>query len=136
MRPLNSLTKRDLLAAKKFDADEVRLYAEEHFEAERLGDAFELFAKIKDRDGVTKIRDLAIRQGDPEVLWRIAHREPDLVSKSDWETCGKSAMHMKKHRSALFAFQRAGNEELVTQAEKAVNPDAAPPQPPPAPDQE
>jgi hypothetical protein len=41
MKPLNSLNKRDLVAAKKFDPDDVRAYAEQFFSEDRFGDAFE-----------------------------------------------------------------------------------------------
>jgi len=135
MKPLDSLAKRDLLAAKKFDADTVRQYAEDFFAQERFGDAVEFYWKIHDREGLSKVKEAVIRQGDVEVLWRIEHRDPAMVSRSEWIACGQSAMEMKKYRAAVYAFQRAGDEERLAAARNAISPSSAPPEQPPAPAQ-
>jgi hypothetical protein len=136
MKPLDSLSKRDLVAAKKFDAEEVRQYAREFLEQERFGDAFEFFRKLEDGEGIAAVKSAVIRVGDPEVLWRIEHFDRGLVSREDWIACGRSAMHIKKFRSAAYAFSRAGDEAGVAEAEKAFNPPLLPPESPggPAPE--
>lgn len=133
MKPLNCLAKRDLLAAAKFDADEVREYGREYMEQERYGEAFEFFRKIDDRENISAVKSAVIRIGDSEVLWRIAHRFPELVSQSDWKSCAGYAMSMEKHRSAAFAFAKAGDEAGKAEAEKHFNQPSSPAEPPAAP---
>jgi hypothetical protein len=133
MKPLDSLGKRDLLAAAKFDAEEVREYAREFLEQERYGEAFEFFWKLRDDEGLATVKSAVIRVGDPEVLWRIEHRKPEAVSAEDWKRCANSAMSLEKFRSAAYAFGRAGDEAGKAGAEKRFSPPSSPPEPAAAP---
>jgi len=133
MKPLNSLAKRDLVAAKKFDPDDVREYAEQFFAEERFGDAFEFYRKLGDEEGILKIKKAAIELGDPELLWRVEHYDPVRVAREDWLRCGEQAMRLGKHRSAAFIFRRIGEAERLAEAEKEFKPAAEAPQPPEGP---
>jgi hypothetical protein len=119
-----------LLAAKKFDPDSVREYADEFLAQDRFGDAFEFYRKLDDRDGILKVKKSAIEVGDPEVLWRIEHYNSALVSREEWLQCGEQAMKMGKHRSAAYVFRRTGEAERLAEAEKEFKPAAAAPQSP------
>jgi len=125
MKPLDSLTKRDLLAAKKFDPDDLRAHAEQYFSEDRFGDAFEFYRKLDDEDGILKIKKVALDLGDPELLWRIEHYNPALVAREDWLRCGEQAMSLGKHRSAAYVFRRIGEAGRLAEAEKEFKP--APP---------
>ena len=135
MKPLNSLAKRDLLAAKKFDPDEIRAYAEQYFSEDRFGDAFEFYRKLDDEDGILKVKKVAIELGDAEILWRIEHHNPARVAREDWLRCGEQAMILGKHRSAAYVFRRVGETQRLAEAEKEFKPAAAAPQTPGAPRQ-
>lgn len=127
MKPLTSLEKRDLLAARKFNAGEVRAYGDEFFKLERYGEAFEFYRKVNDRDCVRKIKDVAIQIGDPEVLWRIQQYDGSLVSNDDWTACGDNAMKLGKYRSAEYCYQKTGNETKRAEALNAIKSEAVPP---------
>jgi len=133
MKPLDSLAKRDLLAAAKFDAEEVRQYAREFLEQEHYGEAFEFFWKIRDDEGIAAVKSAVVRLGDPEVLWRIEHLKPEAVSEEDWGNCARSAMQLEKFRSAAYAFGRAGDEAGKAEAEKAFSLPSSPQGPSAAP---
>jgi hypothetical protein len=133
MKPLNSLTKRDLLAAKKFDPDDVRAFAEQFFSEDRFGDAFEFYRKLDDEDGILKVKKAAIELGDPEILWRIEHHNPTRVAREDWLRCGEQAMSLGKHRSAAYVFRRIGETERLAEAEKEFKPAEEEPRPPEGP---
>ncbi len=120
MKPLNSLTKRDLLAAKKFDPDDVRAYAEQFFSEERFGDAFEFYRKLGDEEGILKVKKAAIELGDPELLWRVEHYNPARVAREDWLRCGEQAMSLGKHRSAAYVFRRIGEAGPARRGGKGV----------------
>jgi hypothetical protein len=133
MKPLNSLTKRDLLAAKKFDPEVVRAYAEQYFSEDRFGDAFEFYRKLDDEDGIVKVKKVAIELGDPELLWRIEHHNTARVAREDWLRCGEKAMSLGMYRSAAYVFRRIGEAERLAEAEKEFKPAAETPQPPEGP---
>jgi hypothetical protein len=127
MKPLNSLTKRDLLAAKKFNPDDLRMHAEQFFSEERFGDAFEFYRKLGDEEGILKVKKVAIELGDPEILWRVEHDNPARVAREDWLRCGERAMSLGKWRSAAYVFRRIGEAARLAEAEKEFMPAAAAP---------
>ena len=116
MKPLDSIAKRDLLAATKFQPDEVRAYAQEFLAQERHGDAFEFFRKLGDEEGIRKVKEAALRLGDPELLWRIERADRSAVTRDDWLRCGENAMEMGKFRSAAYAFGHVGDENRLAAA--------------------
>jgi hypothetical protein len=136
MEPINSLTKRDLLAARKFDPKVVRAHAEQFLSEERYGEAFEFYRKLGDENGILNVTRAAVDMGDPELLWRIEHDDASHVTREDWARCGARAMELGKYRSAAYVFQRIGEAERLAAAEKGFKPPvAAPPspaEPPPA----
>ena len=117
MKPLTSIEKRDLLAAEKYDENIVRGYADEFFEQARYGDAFEFYCKLGDAGAVRRLKEAAVKQGDPDLLWRIEHQDRAIVSKQDWADCGESALGLGKFRSAAYVFSRIGDEERLAAAE-------------------
>jgi len=127
MKPLNCLKKRDLLAAKKFDPEVVREYAEEFFGEGLYSDALAFFRKIEDRKGLDRVKRAAVESGDPEILWRVEHDDRAMIEKSDWASCGEAAMRLEKFRNAAFAFRKAGDEARQAKAEAEFMP--KPPEP-------
>jgi len=122
MSHLNSIAKRDLLAATRFSPETIRNHADEFFAEGRFGDAFEFFRKIDDRPGVQRVKQAVVELGDPEVLWRIEKAYPKEISKDDWARCGRNAMQAGKFHSAAYVFQRIGDAEGLAQAEKQFKP--------------
>ena len=127
MKPLNSLGKRDLLAAKKFNPDDVRAYAEDFFAQERYGDAFEFYRKLGDEEGILKVKKATIELGDPEILWRVEHDNPSRVAREDWLRCAEQAMSLGKWRAAAYVFRRIGETARLADAEKEFKLAAAAP---------
>ena len=122
MKPLDCLEKRDLLAAKKFDPDIVREYAEEFFNEGLYGDAFAFFGKIEDRKGIERVKRASVEEGNPEILWRIEHADRSMIEKSDWQACGEAAMRQERFRNAAFAFRKSGDAARQAKAEAEFMP--------------
>ena len=122
MKPLDCLEKRDLLAAKKFDPDIVREYAEEFFNEGLYGDAFAFFRKIEDRKGLERVKRAAVEEGNPEILWRLEHDDRSMIENSDWQACGEAAMRQERFRNAAFAFRKSGDAERQAKAEAEFMP--------------
>jgi hypothetical protein len=126
MKPLDSLAKRDLLAAKRFNPEKVRQHAEDFLAQGRLGDAFEFFRKLDDRDGVERTLHRAIATSDTDVLWRTEKRYPDLAKAEQWRECGERAMADGKYRAAAYAFAHIGDAERQRAAEREFMPQEEP----------
>ena len=122
MKPLHSLAKRDLLAARKFDPETVREYADDFLAQERYDDALLLFSKIADKPGITKVKEAAINLGNPDLLWQVERQDRQTVTRNDWVACGDSAMRLSKFRSAAYVFERIGDTEKLAAAEKEFKP--------------
>ena len=122
MKPLNCLEKRDLLAAKKYDPELVREYAEEFFGGRLYGNAFAFFRKIEDRKGLERVKRAAVEEGNPEILWRLEHDDRSMIEKSDWQACGEAAMRLEKFRNAAFAFRKSGDDARRAKAEAEFMP--------------
>jgi len=122
MKPLDSLAKRDLLAAEKFDPEEIRERADAFFADKRYSDALDFYQKLSDKNGVRRIKEAAIVLGNTDLLWRIEHRDEESVTKADWTACGEGAMRLEKFRAAAYAFERAGNAERLAAAEREFKP--------------
>jgi len=127
MKPLHSLAKRDLLAAQKFDPDQLRAYADDFLAQERYGDALAFYAKLKDQDGIRRVKEAAIELGNPDVLWQVEREDRQGVTRDDWTACGDSAMKLGKFRSAAYIFERIGDSEKLAAAQKEFQPPSPPP---------
>lgn len=128
MKPLTSIEKRDLLAAQKFDPETVRAYADDFFAQARYGDAFAFYSKLDDAEAIRRVKDMAVEGADPEILWRIEHRDRNAVSREDWTLCGENAMRLGKFRSAAYVFERTGDEERLAAAQREFTPPREEPQ--------
>ncbi len=126
MKTLDSLRKRDLLASAKFDAAQVRAYAEDYFAQERFGEAFAFFRKAGEKEGVRRCKARAIELGDPELLWQIEHADRSEVTREDWLACGEKAEGMGKLRNALYVYERLGETARAEALRAQINPPTAP----------
>ena len=128
MKPLDSIGKRDLLAAERYKEAVVREYAEDYLEQGLYGDAFEFFRKLADEDGVNRVKRAVIGDADPEVLWRIEKAFPHTVTPDDWVQCGEAATKAGKFRCAAYAFEHINDSERLAAATKEFTPaEEAPP---------
>ena len=118
MKPLDSLAKRDLLASQKFDPDLVKGYADDFLSQKRYGDALAFYIKIRDEAGIRKVKEAAVRLGNPDLLWQVEHEDRDAVTRKDWVACGDHAMRLGKFRSAAYVFERISDEEKLAVAEQ------------------
>lgn len=126
MKTLDSLKKRDLLAAQKFTPADMREYGEDYFSQERYGEAFAFFRKAGDKEGVRRVKAKAVENGDPELLWQIEHADREDVAREDWLACGVNGEKAGKLRSAHYCFQRIGEAEKAAAVEAQFTPSTTP----------
>jgi len=120
MKPLNSLSKRDLLAQEKFDPEIVQAYADAFFAEERYSDALDFYLKLQNKTAIGRLKEAAVKTGTPDLLWRIEHDNREAVTREDWSQCGENAMRLGKFRAAAYVFERIGDQEKLATAESEI----------------
>ncbi|MCX7804507.1 MAG: hypothetical protein N3A38_04875 [Planctomycetota bacterium] len=103
------LEKRDVLWSEKTPRETLSRHGREFFEAERYSDALDFFERAMDEEGIRRIREVALKEGDAFLLGRIARLKPEWVSDGDWRTVEKAA-------------EAAGKPSFAEQARKRYQP--------------
>lgn len=122
MKPLDSLAKRDLLAADKFDPETILGYADEFLANGHNGDAFAFFRKLNDEKGVHRVMEAAIADSETDILWLIERYYPEIMTREQWARCGENAMRQEKFRCAAYVFERIRDTARLAEAEKKFKP--------------
>jgi hypothetical protein len=116
----NSQQKRKLLFDKNIPAERIISCGERYLDAGRLSEAAELFVRASHEEGLARLRDLAVEQGD-SFLYSVASKGSQQGDNTEaWETLGNKAMDLQKYSHAVRAFRKAENEEALQAAEEAL----------------
>jgi hypothetical protein len=86
----------------------------------RLSEAAELFSRASHAEGLARIRDLALEQGDSFLYGLASRKSGEGGAPEAWEALGNKAMELEKFSHAVRAFRNAGNEEALKAAEEAL----------------
>ena len=113
MKELTSIQRRDLLAKKDADPATLRGYAEDYFAAESYDYAFEFYDRLQDRDGVTRIKCVAIKNGNGALLMRVADSRSGVVERAEWLEAAENALRLGRRAYAAQAFFQAGQTDRV-----------------------
>jgi hypothetical protein len=100
------LAKRELLHSDK--PVECQKYGDMFFERERFNDAIDFYAMGNLKDGLRKVKQVAIDEGDYFLLKRLKGFLPDEVAGEDWEKLAKMAQSKGKANFAKWADQERG----------------------------
>jgi hypothetical protein len=103
------LEKRDILWSDRTPRTVLIRHGTEFLNAERYSDALDFFERAMYEEGIRKIKDIALREGDAFLLGRIARMKPEWVSEEDW-------------RSVERAAEAAGKPSFAEQARKRYQP--------------
>jgi len=79
-------------------------------DAGRTAEALDLFLLAGDKDGVSRLRDLAIREGRP-ILLLILERVGTRLPPEQWKAAAEAAIASSRWRDAYRCYQKAGDEK-------------------------
>lgn len=122
LRSLDCIQKRDLLASDKASAEELREHAKSFLDDGLLIDAFNFYAKIKDKEGLEACKAAAFETADHDLLWKLAHSRMVEVSDADWRACAERAIELGKHRIAAYIFERLEDWDGFSRLPKELDP--------------
>ncbi len=88
-------------------------YGDKYLDAERISDAIDFYQKANHIEGLKKIKELAIEDGDVFEFQHILNALNTDASGEEWNTIGKKALELKKYTFAIHAFEKGGNKTMV-----------------------
>lgn len=113
-----ALEKRSLLY-ERTDTD-FKYWGDFFFENERYADALEFYITGEVEDGIAKMKEFAVKEGDYYTLAKIADKFEEKVSGDDWLEAAEAAMRRGKFAEATWLYERAGERGAMrNSAEKA-----------------
>ncbi len=108
---LTCLKKRDQLNDRNVNAQAMIAEGTKFLEAGNDTDAMEFFAKADYREGLERILDQSVEEGDAFAAKSAGRRLGRVLSREQWARLGNGALERGKYRFALEAFTEAGEEE-------------------------
>ena len=90
------LRRREILYGTNTPTEALVGLGEEYLEQGLVFDAVDFFAQARDREGLVRVKRLAVEAGDAFLLRRVHETVADLVNKSDWEELARRARALGK----------------------------------------
>jgi len=108
--PAHYLKKRDTLHNPKATPQALAAVGHEFFAQEAYSDALDFFEKARDEEGLRKIKQAALQNGDSFLLARLARFDAKLVVEADWEKAAEAADKRGIPSMAAFARKKIAPE--------------------------
>jgi outer membrane protein assembly factor BamD (BamD/ComL family) len=107
------LKKRDLLHNPQVSKEEFSKYGREYLADGRLVDALDYFEKAGDLEGIRRIHEQSIIDGDPFLLQKTSKLAGDPIAEEDWRKVGHKTLAEGRLHQALTAFKAIADEEQI-----------------------
>jgi hypothetical protein len=115
--------KQQLLYAKDARPEDLRRQAEEYLREGWLSDAIDFFGKAGDREGLEKIREITIAEGDI-FLFRRTLKAMDMTAEEDeWKELADRAFELGKLQFAREAYRMAGDRKSLDKVDRLIHPE-------------
>ena len=109
--PADIIAKRDVLHGTESTRDLLVAHGDYFLEIDAVHDALSYFVRADHEEGIRRIVDAAIKDGQAFLLQRIERSHRFEVTPDVWRRTAESAEKAGKLRYALTAFERAGDTE-------------------------
>jgi tetratricopeptide (TPR) repeat protein len=116
----DSLKRRDILYGQNTPAEVLREYGDLFLHEGKLNDAVEFFGQACYKEGLQRIRQVAMEEGDLFLFSRATEFLQEEVSAEDWRKLGKKALEKGKHLFALKCFEKIGDREGIEETRKKL----------------
>jgi tetratricopeptide (TPR) repeat protein len=116
----DALKRRDILYGKGTPAEVLREYGDLYLREGKPNDAVEFFGQACYKEGLRRICQMAVEEGDLFLFSRAAEFLQEEVSPEEWRKLGKKALEKGKYLFALKCFEKIGDREGITEARKKL----------------
>jgi tetratricopeptide (TPR) repeat protein len=110
------LTRRDILYGKGTPAEVLQEYGDLYLREGKPNDAVEFFGQACYKEGLRRIAQMAMKEGDLFLFSRAMEFLQEEVSSEDWRELGKHALEGGKYLFALKCFEKIGDREGAAEA--------------------
>ena len=117
---LSCLKKRDLLHNQSIGGDEFAHYGWDYLKQDRPVDALDFFERAQELEGIRKIREWSLEEGDPFLLQQTSKLLKEPVSGESWRTVIEKTQAAGRLRQALVAAKALGDEEKIQEIESLM----------------
>jgi tetratricopeptide (TPR) repeat protein len=114
------LKRRDILYGKNTPAEVLREYGDLYLHEGKPNDAVEFFGQACYKEGLQRIRQMAIEEGDLFLFSRAAEFLQEEISPEDWKKLGKKALEQGKYLFALKCFEKIGDRAGIEETRKKL----------------
>jgi hypothetical protein len=114
------LKRRDILYGKNIPAEILREYGDLYLHEGKPNDAVEFFGQACYKEGLQRIRQMAIEEGDLFLFSRATEFLQEEVSPDDWRKVGKRALEHGKYLFALKCFEKIGDRAGIEESRKKL----------------
>lgn len=113
-----TLEKRELLYERK--GVDYRYYGDLFFEAERYADALEFYLRGDVEEGIEKMKQFALENGDYYILAKIEEKYSGRIKSEEWRKAARRAEELEKFSMAIWLYEKCGEEKKMREmADKA-----------------
>ena len=109
-----ALEKRALLY-ERTDTD-FKNWGDFMFEKERYADALDFYITGEVDDGIERMKEFAIAEGDYYILARIEDKFKGCVKREEWMKAAETAVEKGRFADATWLYERAGDEKAMREA--------------------
>jgi hypothetical protein len=120
----NYHVKQKKLYIDKTSPEVLRAYGDAFAAAGNISDALDFYQKANFTEGLQKIKDKAMADGDVMIFQAAAKALKNDLQPACWEAIGERAIALKKYFFARHAFGKANNEERLEALTKIMEAEA------------
>ncbi|RLA83048.1 MAG: hypothetical protein DRG40_07235 [Deltaproteobacteria bacterium] len=116
----NALKRREILYGKETPPQVLIEYGDLYMEAGRLNDAVEFYGRAQHREGLLRLKERALKEGDYFLFSQVAEFLSEDPSPEEWRELARAAMEKGRYQFALKAFHRAGDNEEAQRVRERI----------------
>jgi hypothetical protein len=114
------LKRRDILYGKGTPSEVLQEYGDLYLREGKPNDAVEFFGQACYKEGLRRIYQMAMEEGDLFLFSRAKEFLHEEVSPEDWRKLGTHAMAKAKYLFALKCFEKIGDREGIADARRRL----------------
>jgi hypothetical protein len=114
------LKRRDILYGQNTPAEVLREHGDLYLREGRPNDAVEFFGQACYKEGLRRIRQMAMEEGDLFLFSRAAEFLQEEVPPEDWRKLAKKALEKGKLLFALKCFEKIGDREGIKETRERL----------------
>ena len=110
---LSCLKKRDLLHHPNIGNEDLSQYGWEYLKQDRPVDALDFFEKAQNLEGIQRIKEWSLEQGDPFLLQQTSKMLKEPIPEASWRKVGEKSQAAGRYQQALMAYKAISDEEKI-----------------------